>query len=129
MRQFRNISQKELAERLNVAQNTISSWETGRTEPNLGAIDDLCRVFQCQKSDLLDFIAEDPRIDIYLKISVERSGKTNTTVLNNAPVRLNEYWSQILAHLSDDSLKKLADRANELIEIDRLKIDSKKTKK
>lgn len=129
MRQSRNISQKELAERLHVAQNTISSWETGRTEPNIGAIEDLCRVFQCQKSDLLDFIVEEPKKDIYLKITIEKSGKTNTTVLNSVPVHLNEYWAQLLELLSDDSLEKLADRANELAEIDRLKNDLKNNSK
>lgn len=132
MRQSRNISQKELAERLHVAQNTISSWETGRTEPSIGAIEDLCRVFQCQKSDLLDFnvYIEQPKKDIYLKITIENSGQTKTTVLNGAPVHLNAYWSQLLDLLSEDSLEKLSDRANELAEIDKLKKDlENKTKK
>lgn len=47
------ISQTELAQRLHVKQNTISGWETGRTEPNMGAVIELCKIFDCMPSDLI----------------------------------------------------------------------------
>jgi len=35
VRQSKNLTQKELGERLNVSDKTISSWETGRTYPDI----------------------------------------------------------------------------------------------
>lgn len=34
LRKRRKLSQRELAEKLNVSQQTVGSWETGRSEPN-----------------------------------------------------------------------------------------------
>ncbi|MFA9354537.1 helix-turn-helix domain-containing protein [Pediococcus pentosaceus] len=34
LRKQRHISQRDLADKLQVAQQTIGGWETGRTEPN-----------------------------------------------------------------------------------------------
>ena len=34
LRKKRKLSQRELAERINVSQQTVGSWETGRSEPN-----------------------------------------------------------------------------------------------
>jgi len=52
-RLLRRMTQGELAKRLNVMQNTISSWETGRTEPNMGMIERLAECLGCRKSDLV----------------------------------------------------------------------------
>lgn len=46
------IDQVELARRLNVSQRTISSWETGRTQPNMGTMADLCKALHCTVEDL-----------------------------------------------------------------------------
>lgn len=34
-RKNKGLSQTELAEKIGVSQNTVSSWETGRTEPSM----------------------------------------------------------------------------------------------
>jgi transcriptional regulator with XRE-family HTH domain len=142
MRQIRHITQKELAEMMHVAQNTISAWETGRNEPNIGAIEELCRIFGCKKSDLLEsdpdslesdmvdfFIQKVKRKrDYYLKFSVDSFGETSATVLSKAPVRLSAYWAKILNQLSEDSLEKLSERAEELVELDNLKRNLEKKK-
>lgn len=52
-RKMRGISQVELARRLRVSQNTVSSWETNRTEPNMGTIERLSQIFECRKSDII----------------------------------------------------------------------------
>ena len=52
-RMLRGMTQGELANRLHVRQNTISSWEVGRTEPNMGMIERLSECFGCRKSDLI----------------------------------------------------------------------------
>lgn len=52
-RKLRGLSQVELAELIHVSQRTISSWEVGRTEPNMGAIEMLSAVLSCRKTDLI----------------------------------------------------------------------------
>lgn len=52
-RQMCHISQKELAERLNVSDRTISSWEVNRTEPNVEMVERMSLIFGCLKSELI----------------------------------------------------------------------------
>ena len=47
LRISRHVSQKELAERLGISQQTVASWEVGRTEPSnlfLSSLSDLFNV-------------------------------------------------------------------------------------
>lgn len=53
IRMSKNISQAELSEKMNVARTTISSWETNRTEPTMGNIEQLAKIFNCRKSALI----------------------------------------------------------------------------
>jgi len=52
-RQEAQITQKELANKLNVDQTTISSWETGRTEPCIGQADEIANALGITKQKLL----------------------------------------------------------------------------
>ena len=45
--------QGELAKKLGVSKQTISSWETNRTEPNIGAIEKMSQLFNCSKLDII----------------------------------------------------------------------------
>lgn len=47
-----NISQSALADILNVKQNTISSWESGRTEPDFESMRKISEIFEVS----VDFI-------------------------------------------------------------------------
>lgn len=51
--------QEHLAKAMGVSKQTVSSWETNRTEPNIGNIETLARIFGCSKLDLIgpDYIA------------------------------------------------------------------------
>lgn len=53
LRTERGLSQQELADKLHVSRPTISSWESNRTEPTMGNIEQLAIVFNCKKSELL----------------------------------------------------------------------------
>ncbi|MFR3685216.1 MAG: helix-turn-helix domain-containing protein [Enterococcus sp.] len=46
-------TQKGLAEKLNVSDKTISSWETGRTYPELSLLVDLSELFDTSLDELL----------------------------------------------------------------------------
>ena len=50
---LRGLKQSDLADRIGISQKTISSWELGRTEPSMGAIEKLASVLVCRKSDLV----------------------------------------------------------------------------
>lgn len=54
LRKENNMLQKDLADKLNVTKGAVSSWEVGRTEPNIGMIEAMCDIFNCQKTDLID---------------------------------------------------------------------------
>lgn len=49
----KGMTQAQLANKLNVSEKTISSWEVNRTEPNMGNIEYLSKALGCRKSDLI----------------------------------------------------------------------------
>lgn len=48
-----NMTQKELASKLNVSINNIGHWEKGRTEPNIDTLLKICEIFDISLDDLL----------------------------------------------------------------------------
>ena len=59
MRKLHKITQGELADKLNVTNKAISSWECDRTEPCMGMIEGMCKIFQCTKTELIDGLTID----------------------------------------------------------------------
>ena len=53
LRADKRFSQKELADRLGVSQQTVASWETGRTEPSNGFLNDIANFFGVSTDYLL----------------------------------------------------------------------------
>lgn len=56
MRQQQNMTQKQLASTMNVSNQLISKWETGEAVPALEYIESLCKIFDCEISQLVDDI-------------------------------------------------------------------------
>lgn len=54
LREYYNISQKELAEIAGVTDKAISTWETGNNEPRMGAIQKISEHFHIKKSDIIE---------------------------------------------------------------------------
>lgn len=54
LREYYNISQKELAQIAGVTDKAISTWETGNNEPRIGAIQKISEHFNIKKSDLIE---------------------------------------------------------------------------
>lgn len=93
LRAFRKnelMTQEELGKAMNVSQKTISSWEVGRTEPTMGEIVQLCKIFDCTVEDLTDTrsrnIGEVGVEDIIVKICTTN----DTKVLNDIKNVLNQ---------------------------------------
>lgn len=70
LRKLNNMEQRDLADKLNISNKTVSSWEKGRTEPKMGMIEEMCKIFGCEKSELIDGKAStsDDTIMKYAKI-------------------------------------------------------------
>lgn len=63
-------TQKDLANKLFVADKTISSWEANRTEPSLETIIQLSELFSCSASYLLYGNALKSEIETEIKIKI-----------------------------------------------------------
>lgn len=53
MRKEQSLTQRELAERLNVSDKTVSKWETGNGLPEVGLMLPLCELLQISVNELL----------------------------------------------------------------------------
>lgn len=51
---YYQMTQTELATRLNTDQATVSRWIAGIMFPRIGKIDEMCAVFHCSRSDLIE---------------------------------------------------------------------------
>ena len=52
-RKQNNMTQKELAEKLEVTVNNIGHWEKGRTEPNLDTLVKMTQIFNITLDELI----------------------------------------------------------------------------
>lgn len=58
LRKENNMTQEDLAEKLNVSRQTISKWENGVTFPDIDNILQLCKVFNISSDSLLNYHGE-----------------------------------------------------------------------
>ncbi len=82
IRKEHNLSQEELAEKLNVTRQAVSKWESGLAYPEMDKIMAICKLFEINIDDLLNN-------DI--KQIKEKQNKTNT---------LNKYIDSFLSYIS-----------------------------
>lgn len=53
LRQDNNLSQEDIAEKLNTSFKTISHWETGYSEPSLTQLEKLSKIFDVTIDELI----------------------------------------------------------------------------
>lgn len=53
LREKRQLTQKELAERIHVSDKTISKWETGKGLPDIGIVEELSKALSISVGELL----------------------------------------------------------------------------
>lgn len=53
LRESRKWSQKELGDQLKVKSQTVSSWETGRTEPDIKKLEEIADLFNVSARDII----------------------------------------------------------------------------
>lgn len=70
--------QEDLAKRLNVTSAAISSWERDRTEPNMGMVNKLCNVLNCDVEWLVYGTAPSEKLAIEEQFFLEAYRRANT---------------------------------------------------
>lgn len=55
LREENNMSQKQLAEKLNVHQTAVSQWEQDRTQPGFETANEICNMFDVDLGYLMGF--------------------------------------------------------------------------
>ena len=53
-RRANNLTQKEVAFKLNVVESCYANWEQGRTEPNIAMIRNLCNILGVTVEELIN---------------------------------------------------------------------------
>lgn len=54
LRKANNLSQEQLAEKLNISRQSISKWESGDTYPDMAKLIQLCEILNCKLPDIMD---------------------------------------------------------------------------
>lgn len=72
------ISQQDLADRIGVKNQTISSWELNRTEPKMGQIEKMAMIFGCNKSDIMGNDSDVPVYDPSMQEVIALYSKLNS---------------------------------------------------
>lgn len=54
LRKANNLSQEQLADKLDVSRQSISKWESGDTYPDMTKLIQLCNILNCKLPDLMD---------------------------------------------------------------------------
>lgn len=60
LRKENNLSQEQLAERLNVSRQAVSKWESGSSYPDMEKLLQICKVLNCTLEDIMDDGAVNP---------------------------------------------------------------------
>jgi transcriptional regulator with XRE-family HTH domain len=96
LRLSKHLTQKELAQLLNVKPTTVSGWELGRNEPSIDTLKDLARIFGVS----VDYMAG----------VTESLDKDKTTIdLENDPVVLS-YGGRPVSEEDMDIIKAILER-------------------
>lgn len=120
LRRKKGITQRELAEHLNVSQISLSYWETGKREPSLDVVRKLAEYYNTSIDYLVGSQAITLELDSHSKDSYARICKYYETLLNSYNNSQKNIYSEKLFHLCDmlneDAVKELVNHAIELLQ-------------
>ena len=96
-----NLSQTELAEKLNVKQYVISSWEIGRSEPSINQLIILADIFKVPTDYLLDK-------DVIIVSSEAEFNIVTTQMVKDAIDEFEECIENIRQNCSNEQKKEIS---------------------
>lgn len=81
----KNITQQELGDKLFVSDKTISSWESGRTEPDINILSEVAKVLNCSFLSLvLDGKNNNTEIELKIKATKKEQNRILSLIENNS---------------------------------------------
>jgi len=83
-RKYKNLTQEQLAEKLNISKNAVSKWERGLNLPDVSIMQDLCKILNITLNEL--FIGENIKEELYKEIA----DKNLLNALENSSFTLKE---------------------------------------
>ena len=105
-----NLSQIELAKKLNVKQYVISSWEIGRSEPSINQVIELSNIFKVPTDYLLDK-------DVVIVSSEEEFKIVTAEIAKDCIDEFEECINKIRENCSDEQKKEIANILKSLYNI------------
>lgn len=97
LRKKNNLSQKELGEMLNVSQQAVGKWETGKSEPDNSIIVKLAKIFNVQTDFILNGIEEQshsntaPRLQLLARHLDELPDEQRERIIKNFEDTIEDY--------------------------------------
>lgn len=100
----RDLSQKELADRLGVTQAAVSSWCNGIRMPKAEMIDKLCEVLQTDRAGLVErYNYRQPKIEVDQKQA--GTFTMEDIMLAQRIARLDAYRKALIEHIIDTEIE------------------------
>ena len=93
IRVLKKLSQEALAEKVNVSRQSVSKWENGDAYPSMNNLLELCKIFHCKISDLVN----DNIVDID---SLDDEVKTKAVSLKKEEQKKMKVLSKIISIIS-----------------------------
>lgn len=128
----RGMTQKKLSELLNVSQNAVHNWETGKREPNMAILHQIAKILDKSIILLIDgneekhpLSADDYKIDLFNSMTDEEKQmlidrQALMKAIDKAPGAGNTPLEQLtasFAKLTNEGQQKVADYADDLTKI------------
>lgn len=79
LRMKKKMTQQELGDKLYVSDKTVSSWESGRTEPDINIISEIAKVLDCS---FLSLVFDSKDNDKELEFKIKATDREQDRVLN-----------------------------------------------
>ena len=76
LRKGKNLSQEEVADKLNVTRQTISKWETNGSSPDFDKIKPLCDLYEITPDELLTGVKKEVEEQPMNKQAIKKQGQT-----------------------------------------------------
>lgn len=95
-RLYRNLSQREVADKLHKTSAVISNWEKGINSPDLDSLEKLCLIFDCSPNEMFGW-EENEGLNNYLDRKKEILTEMNRLIKarDSINMQLQTYYKQL----------------------------------
>lgn len=95
LRKEKNITQEQLAEKLNVSARTVSRWETGNNMPDISVLVDLAEFYEVSIPEIIDGERKSENMNKEVKETALKISDYAETI--NQKIRFRLFWLTIVA--------------------------------